>query len=58
VIDHETNRGLRLAVDLPTVEVFDSMDRSPTFGRIVAFVQSNPNAPSDFMLQKVMAGAQ
>src|SRR5207247_2346009 len=52
------NRGLRLAVDLPTVEVFNSMDRSPTFGRIVAIVQSNPNAPSDFMLQKVMAGAQ
>jgi hypothetical protein len=56
ILIQHTRRGKRLAVDLPTVEVFNSMtmadgQESMTFGRIVQVIQANPVAPADFVLR-------
>lgn len=61
-IEHATRRGERLAVDLPTVEVFNSMvmpdgSKSMTFGRLMDVIHANPTAPPDLALQKLLAGA-
>jgi hypothetical protein len=57
---HQDARGLRNAVDLPTVQLFNSMvvarpanlppdpEKSPTFGRTIAVIYPNPTAPTEF----------
>jgi hypothetical protein len=63
-IQHASQLGMRDAVDLPAVQLFDSMVlpgctnspgnfppdpcRSPTFGRTLSFIQANPTAPPTF----------
>ena len=59
-ISHSSVRGLRNAVDLPTVQLFNSMmmadgNRSSTFGRTLNVIHANPTAPTElprFMLQQ------
>ena len=51
-----TQRGLRRAVDLPTVEVFNSMTppdgtRPAGFGEIIAVLHANPSAPNGIILR-------
>jgi hypothetical protein len=56
-ISHLSEQGMRTAVDLPTVELFNSMVmrgqdgeplRSMTFGRAFAVIEANPVAPAEF----------
>ena len=68
IMQHASARAQKLAVDLPTIELFDSMlvpavqtgefdppapIRSATFGRTFAVIHANPTAPSDFLLQQL-----
>jgi hypothetical protein len=62
-IEHATPSGQKLAVDLPTVEVFNSMimsdgSRSSSFGRIIAVLHANPAAPTVYDLGKALPAVQ
>lgn len=57
-IQHLTARGEKLAVDLPTLEIFNSMimpdgSRSMTFGRTLNVIHANPTAPGDAVLKQL-----
>ena len=57
-IQHLTARGERLAVDLPTIEIFNSMimpegGRSMTFGRTLNIIHANPTAPADYLIKQL-----
>jgi hypothetical protein len=63
LITHANAAALRRAVDLPNVELFDSMRmmdidgrmmESPTFGRTFAVFDANPVAPTNYQIPKTM----
>ena len=55
-VQHTTARGEKLAVDLSTLELFNSMlmpdgSRAATFGRTMQVIHANPTAPTDYQLK-------
>jgi len=55
-IQHLTAHVERLAVDLPTLEIFNSMlmpdgGRSMSFGRTLNVIHANPTAPADYLIK-------
>ena len=69
IMRHADARAHKLAVDLPSIELYNSMlvpavqtgdappdpNRSMTFGRTFAVIYANPTAPTDFLLQQALA---
>jgi len=64
-IKHTTPRGEKLAVDLPSIEIFNSMlvmgpdgqlMRSMAFGRTLEVLYPNPVAPTSWSLQRLAGG--
>jgi len=56
-VEHLNKRAMKTAVDLSTVELFNSMImpdgmRTMTFGRTFAFIGANPTAPPDSLLSQ------
>jgi len=69
IMRHADARAHKLAVDLPSIELYNSMTmpapadfdppapiRSATFGRTFAVIYANPTAPTDLALQQLAAG--
>jgi hypothetical protein len=69
IMRHADARAHKLAVDLPSIELYNSMlmpppadfdppapIRSMTFGRTFAVIYANPTAPTDLALQQLAAG--